>query len=240
MDQSTRLQYLAAMGVDVWVPRHPMPYSVGLTSVDLGVDSALVTNAEHTKATEERFVDSDAWLNLQREVEQCQACGLCQTRTQTVFGVGNRQSPWLFIGEAPGQHEDLQGEPFVGKAGLLLNEMMRAIGLNRQDVYIANVLKCRPPNNRDPHVEEVRACHGFLQKQIELIQPRLIVAVGRIAAQNLLQTTQSLSRLRRIVHDYHGIPLVTVPHPAFLLRSPLEKVQAWSDLKFAHATFARI
>ena len=221
MDEATRLQYLQAMGIDVWVPRHQ-------------ADS-------EPMATETSPTDSHhAWTDLQHQVSQCQACDLCKTRTQTVFGVGNHHATWLLIGEAPGQNEDLQGEPFVGKAGQLLNEMLRAIGLEREQVYIANMLKCRPPNNRDPQADEVAACNGFLQQQIALLQPKIILAVGRIAAQNLLKTQQPLSRLRGTQHQLDGIPLVVVHHPAYLLRSLTEKAKAWEDLQFAWSIYQTV
>lgn len=207
MDQATRLQYLEAMGIDVWVKRQTSPAQTENTQTD--------------------------WQTLQHEVQACHACNLSETRTQTVFGVGNRQAEWLLIGEAPGQNEDLQGEPFVGKAGQLLNEMLRAIGLSRQDVYIANMLKCRPPENRDPQIGELKACEHFLHSQIDLIKPRIILAVGRVAAQNLLMTQEPLSRLRGKQHQLRDIPLVVVHHPAYLLRTLSEKAKAWEDLQFA-------
>lgn len=177
------------------------------------------------------------WDELQAEVAACTACPLHQTRTQTVFGVGDRTAAWMVIGEAPGEQEDLQGEPFVGRAGLLLNEMLRAIGLQRQQVYIANILKCRPPKNRDPQPEEVAACESFLQRQLALIRPKIILAVGRIAAQNLLKTAAPIGKLRGTVHDYQGIPMVVTYHPAYLLRTPLEKRKAWDDLRQALYTY---
>lgn len=216
VDHASRLQYLEAMGIQVWESRQPSPASAATASVT-------VDNDHH----------QDLWHTLQQQVTGCHACALAETRTQTVFGVGNQQADWLLIGEAPGQNEDLQGEPFVGKAGQLLNEMLRAIGLSRQQVYIANMLKCRPPNNRDPLVGEVTACNAFLQQQIALIRPKIILAVGRIAAQNLLNTQQPLSRLRGIQHQLQGTPLVIVHHPAYLLRSLTEKAKAWEDLQFA-------
>ena len=225
MDSATRLQYLQAMGIDVWVPRHQPVASGNLTEAI--PDSSLVANQTFGQQKD------TAWQDLQHEVAACHHCSLCETRTQTVFGVGSHHAGWMLIGEAPGQDEDLQGEPFVGKAGQLLTEMLRAIGMQRQDVYIANMLKCRPPRNRDPEAAEVAACNGFLQKQIELLQPKLIVAVGRIAAQNLLNTQQSLTKLRGIRHQFCSTPLVVVHHPAYLLRSPLEKAKAWEDLQFA-------
>lgn len=176
---------------------------------------------------------SQTWACLQSEVSGCTACSLHQSRTQTVFGVGDHTADWMVIGEAPGASEDQQGEPFVGRAGLLLNEMLRAIGLRREQVFIANILKCRPPNNRDPQAVEVDACESFLKRQIELLQPKLILAVGRVAAQNLLKVTTSVGKLRGKRHEYEGIPLVVIYHPAYLLRSPLEKRKAWDDLCFA-------
>ncbi len=177
--------------------------------------------------------DPSAWDHLNQQVTECRRCELCQTRTQTVFGSGNRHAQWLLIGEAPGQQEDLHGLPFVGAAGQLLTEMLRALGLTRDEVYIANVLKCRPPHNRDPKPAEIAACADYLQRQIELIQPQMILAVGRIAAHHLLQTTDSVGKLRGKVHQLAGIPLVVIYHPAYLLRSLLEKRKAWQDLQMA-------
>jgi uracil-DNA glycosylase family 4 len=181
------------------------------------------------------------WEALEQAVPACEQCGLHRTRTQTVFGVGNRDADWMIVGEAPGADEDRQGEPFVGKAGLLLNEMLRAAGFGRSDVYIANILKCRPPNNRDPEEAEVEACAGFLNRQIELISPRLILAVGRIAAQNLLHQDLPVGRLRGTVHRYAdtGIPVVVTYHPAYLLRSPSQKRKAWADLLLARSVTAQ-
>ena len=178
------------------------------------------------------------WEALQARVQSCTRCELHRSRTHTVFGVGDRQADWLVIGEAPGRDEDLQGEPFVGRAGQLLNAMLLAVGLRREQVYIANILKCRPPNNRDPRPEEVLACEPYLLRQIELIRPRLILAVGRIAAQNLLQTDTPIGKLRGRVHRFRdsGIPLIATYHPAYLLRSPLEKRKAWQDLQLAVKT----
>ncbi|MDH5691693.1 MAG: uracil-DNA glycosylase [Gammaproteobacteria bacterium] len=177
----------------------------------------------------------DSWQCIDYEVKQCTACDLHQTRTNTVLGVGNRQADWMIVGEAPGRDEDQQGEPFVGAAGLLLNQMLRAIGLKREQVYIANVLKCRPPNNRDPRPEEVTQCLGFLQRQLDQVQPKMILSVGRHSAQNLLKTEESVGRLRGAVHQFGDkkIPLIVTYHPSYLLRKPLEKRKAWADLQLA-------
>lgn len=177
------------------------------------------------------------WAELKQAVAACQACSLAKTRTQTVFGVGDENADWLFVGEAPGAEEDRRGEPFVGAAGQLLDNMLAAIKLKRGDnVYIANVLKCRPPQNRDPHGEEVVQCDPFLKRQVELIQPRLIVAMGRFAAQSVLNTDAAISSLRGKLHDYNGVPVIVTYHPAYLLRNMPDKAKAWEDLCFARAT----
>ena len=175
------------------------------------------------------------WGSLQAEVTGCTACDLHKTRTQTVFGVGDRNAEWLIVGEAPGAEEDRQGEPFVGRAGQLLNAMLLAIGLKREQVYIANILKCRPPNNRDPRPEEVACCEPFLKRQVALLKPKIILAVGRIAAQNLLKTDTRIGALRgkRYTYADTDIPVVVTYHPAYLLRSPKEKRKAWQDLLYA-------
>ena len=173
------------------------------------------------------------WPALKAAVKECTACGLRAGCTQTVFGVGDESARWLVIGEAPGAEEDKQGEPFVGRAGLLLNSMLAAIGLKREQVYIANVMKCRPPNNRDPKPEEAELCRPFLERQIALIKPTLILAAGRIAAQNLLHTDVTIGRLRGTVHRLGALPVVVTYHPAYLLRSPGEKRKAWADLQLA-------
>lgn len=175
------------------------------------------------------------WDGLAARVAQCTHCSeLSQARTQTVFGVGDRQADWLFIGEAPGAEEDRQGEPFVGRAGKLLDSMLGALGKKRgEGVYIANILKCRPPRNRDPSPEEARACRAYLDRQIQLIRPKILVALGRVAAQNLLDTSDALGSLRGRVLEYRGIPVVVTYHPAYLLRRPLEKRKAWEDLSRA-------
>lgn len=175
------------------------------------------------------------WSELQARVANCHACGLHENRTQTVFGVGDRQADLMVIGEAPGADEDRQGEPFVGRAGQLLNAMLSAIGFAREQVYIANIVKCRPPGNRDPHVEEAAACQPYLQRQIALMEPKLILAVGRVSAHNLLGSDEAVGRLRGRTHriDPGDIPVIVTYHPAYLLRRPQEKSKSWQDLQAA-------
>lgn len=181
------------------------------------------------------------WEALHACVANCQSCSLSKTRTQTVFGVGDQNADWLLVGEAPGAEEDKRGEPFVGQAGKLLDNMLAAIQLKRgENVYIANVLKCRPPENRDPHGEEVVQCDPFLKRQVELIQPKLIVAMGRFAAQSVLNTDASIGSLRGKLHDYHGVPVIVTYHPAYLLRNLPDKAKAWEDLCFARATMRQL
>ena len=187
-----------------------------------------------------RLVSAMSWDELREAVTQCKACELCRHRRQTVFGVGNESAPWLFVGEGPGADEDEQGEPFVGQAGKLLDSMLAAIGIARgREAYIANVVKCRPPGNRTPSADEAAACAPFLDRQIELIHPRLIVALGKTAATRLLATEASLASLRGKVHDYKGTPVLVTYHPAYLLRSLPEKAKAWEDLLFARAVLTR-
>lgn len=183
-----------------------------------------------------RAVPSD-WPGLKAVVKDCEACKLCATRTQTVFGVGVEDAPLMVVGEGPGADEDARGEPFVGKAGQLLDQMLAAIGRSRtQNTYIANVVKCRPPGNRDPESDEVDACRPYLDRQIELVKPRLIVALGRVAAQRLLRSDAPLSRLRGPLYHYGAdrCPVLVTYHPAYLLRSPREKAKSWEDLKRIH------
>ncbi|KNZ32494.1 MAG: DNA polymerase [Methylibium sp. NZG] len=182
------------------------------------------------------------WPELRATVAGCTACRLCQGRTQTVFGVGHLQADWMIVGEAPGEQEDRQGEPFVGKSGQLLGNMLRAIGLTREDapatqqVYIANTLKCRPPGNRNPQPDELAQCEPYLIRQVALVQPKIILAMGSFAVQSLLRNTEPIGRLRGRVHDYHGVPLIVTYHPAYLLRRPEEKARAWDDLCLAVET----
>jgi DNA polymerase len=174
------------------------------------------------------------WTQLKASVASCTACALHAKRNTTVFGVGDENADWLFVGEGPGADEDAQGEPFVGQAGKLLDSMLAAIQLKRgTNVYIANVVKCRPPNNRNPEAAEALACEPYLHRQIELIKPKLIVALGKVAAVNLLARDASVASMRNKVHQYRGIPLIVTYHPAYLLRSLQEKARAWEDLCFA-------
>ncbi len=184
-------------------------------------------------------VDAMDWDALRAAVRDCRRCRLCEQRKQAVFGVGSESAPWLFVGEGPGADEDEKGEPFVGQAGKLLDSMLAALGLKRgREVYIANVVKCRPPGNRVPAPEEAAACAPFLDRQVDLIQPRLIVALGRTAAIRLTGAEASLASLRGRVHAYRGIPLVITYHPAYLLRNLPDKAKAWEDLLFARHTLA--
>jgi DNA polymerase len=199
------------------------------------------TSAPATAPPEDVARDLD-WDALRATVAACQRCELNRTRTQTVFGVGNLHARWMFIGEAPGAEEDRQGEPFVGRAGKLLTSMIRALGLEREDVFIANVVKCRPPGNRDPRPGEAASCRTFLERQVALVNPTLVVAVGRIAAQNLLATETPIAKLRGKVHAFgpQSWPLLVTYHPAYLLRSPSEKRKAWQDLLQARQLFERL
>jgi uracil-DNA glycosylase family 4 len=179
------------------------------------------------------------WSTLRGAVAQCTACKLCKGRKNTVFGVGNQSAHWMIVGEAPGEQEDLQGEPFVGKAGQLLDNMLLAIGLTRspappqRQVFIANTLKCRPPHNRNPEPDELEQCEPYLIRQVALVQPKIILAMGRFAAQSLLRSEEPVGRLRGRVHNYHGVPLIVTYHPAYLLRNLDDKAKAWDDLCLA-------
>lgn len=177
------------------------------------------------------------WSELQRAVANCTACRLHENRSQSVFGVGDEQADWLFVGEGPGAEEDEQGEPFVGQAGKLLDNMLAAIHLKRgSNVYIANTVKCRPPGNRNPQADEMAACAPYLERQIALLQPKLIVALGKVAAQSLLGSDASIASLRGTLHQAHGIPLIVTYHPAYLLRTLPDKARAWEDLCLAVRT----
>ena len=198
----------------------------------------LILPSDSTKDSQQcREIHQMDWDQLKLTVSHCTACPLSQARTHTVFGVGDENANWLFVGEGPGAREDATGEPFVGQAGKLLDQMLAAIRLKRgHQVYITNIVKCRPPNNRNPSLNEARECEPYLTRQIALIKPKLIVALGKVAAQNLLKCDDSISSLRGKVHDYSGIPLIVTYHPAYLLRALPEKAKAWKDLCFAQST----
>ncbi|HEY8538582.1 MAG TPA: uracil-DNA glycosylase [Steroidobacteraceae bacterium] len=243
---SRRLAYLRAMDIDVWERRDRVPtHSPSIEPVAARPEPQAAAAPQVGRL--ENHAAGMGWEALELAVRSCQRCPLHATRTQGVFGVGNRRASWFVIGEAPGADEDRQGEPFVGRAGQLLNSMLKAIGLAREEVYIANILKSRPPNNRDPRPEEVRECIPYLYRQIELVNPKLILCVGRIAAQTLLGTDTPIGKLRGKLHHLPALlpggqprPMVVTYHPAYLLRSPAEKRKAWSDLVLAMQTFERL
>lgn len=221
MDRSKQLNYLQAMGIQPWEPRKK--------TVKSPKQEKVTTRKNTDRLT---AISSMDWDELEKAVATCTACPLYKTRTNPVFGVGNRNADLMVVGEAPGASEDAKGEPFVGRAGKLLNSMLQAIDLSREQIYIANVLKSRPPNNRDPSPEEVSACTPYLQRQIALIKPKLMLAVGRVAAHYLLGTNESMGNLRGREFHYGDlrIPLLITYHPAYLLRAPREKRKAWDDL----------
>jgi uracil-DNA glycosylase family 4 len=241
---SQRLAYLKALDIDVWERRARAP-AVGVAEPEAAIvpetqSDFVAAEARSAPAGNDAVAHLD-WTELEARVSTCTLCTLHATRTRPVFGVGDRNARWMVIGEAPGADEDRQGEPFVGRAGQLLNSMLKAMGLAREQVYIANILKSRPPNNRDPRPEEVRACIPFLYRQIELVNPRMILCVGRIAAQNLLNTDAAIGKLRGRLHKLAtGRPMVVTYHPAYLLRSPGEKRKAWDDLVLAMRTFEQL
>ena len=204
------------MGIDVWLPR-----------------DAAEPDEPEIVAGEVAATASLDWDELRQCIADCSRCELAESRTQTVFGVGSHSADWMIVGEAPGAEEDRRGEPFIGRAGKMLDEMLRAIGQSRESVFIANTLKCRPPNNRDPKPAEAAACRDYLDRQIALVQPKVILAVGKIAAQNLTASDDPVGKMRGYAHDLNGIPLVVTYHPAYLLRSPSQKRKSWSDLCLA-------
>ncbi|MCH9699550.1 MAG: uracil-DNA glycosylase [Gammaproteobacteria bacterium] len=240
MNERQRLNYLQAMGLQQWIVRQPEELSrESEQALPVQMDEISLPECEvhEITVTSDRIIP---WDDLKNQVASCTQCSLHQSRTQTVFGVGDRQADWMLIGEAPGQQEDEQGEPFVGPAGMLLNEILFSLGLQRQTVFIANILKCRPPNNRDPLPDEIQSCSSFLEQQVKHVAPRIILTLGRIAAQNLLHTTESIGRLRGRVHDYQSIPVIVMYHPAYLLRSPTEKRKVLQDLLLAKQTLDQI
>lgn len=250
---------LAEMGVRVWAPKAasapvvravepaestaapapaPMPIAAPSRAAAPGAAAAAAVPLAADRGRADPVLAMD-WPALRAAVAACQACGLCRTRQRTVFGVGHERAPLMIVGEAPGEQEDRQGEPFVGAAGQLLDAMLRAVQRDRtatdaeRTVFIANVLKCRPPSNRNPQPDEVARCEPFLARQVALVQPRLILALGRFAVQSLLKTDKPIGQLRGRVHRYEGVPVVVSYHPAYLLRSPADKGKAWADLCLA-------
>ena len=253
----SQLAMLREIGVRVWVPPPSAVPAMGEATAR-AVDSlaeAIVAEAPPASAPAPARspapthapppvspVATLAWPALRDAVAACNGCRLCEGRRQTVFGVGNERAHWMVVGEAPGEQEDLQGEPFVGKSGQLLDNMLRAIALTRaegppaQQVYIANTIKCRPPGNRNPAPDELAQCEAFLIRQVQLVQPRIILAMGRFAVQSLLRSAEPIGRLRGRVHHYQGVPLIVTYHPAYLLRNPEDKAKAWDDLCLAVET----
>jgi DNA polymerase len=221
----------------------PSPRSVAPVAAAKAVAAALPQRQPAPAGERENAIAAMDWPALREAVAACQACTLCQSRKQTVFGVGHQQAHWMIVGEAPGENEDLQGEPFVGAAGQLLDAMLRALKRSRQpgtpeaQVYIANTLKCRPPRNRNPQPEELAQCEPYLQRQIALVQPKVILAMGKFAIQQLLGTDEAVGRLRGKVHQAQGVPVVVTYHPAYLLRQLSEKAKAWEDLKLAQRVY---
>ena len=220
------------LGIEVWVERNAEP--VIDEPPEQAQSAATVTGGNDDSS-------DPNWNDLKEQVASCRNCELHAGRKQTVFGCGDPAADWMIIGEAPGAEEDRQGEPFVGRAGQLLNSMLAAIGLQREQVYIANILKCRPPNNRDPKTEEVARCESYLRQQIMHIQPRIILALGRVAAQNLLKLDTPIGKMRGRDYLYPDtdIPVVVTYHPAYLLRSPAEKRKSWQDLQLAMASYRK-
>ena len=263
-------QILRAMGLRVWAPSGAPASAEPEASAAPEPKPAVWREAqgkpqqepthEPTQKHERPLIDNEhaqriaslGWPALREAVQACLACGLCQSRKQTVFGVGHPQAHWMVVGEAPGEQEDAQGEPFVGAAGQLLDNMLRALSLTRasgddngpelplaQRAFIANALKCRPPRNRNPEPAELQSCEPFLARQIALVQPRIILAMGRFAVQSLLRSSEPIGKLRGRVHLYRGVPLVVTYHPAYLLRNLPEKARAWEDLCLAASTVER-
>ena len=246
MNSQLRREYLDALGLKTWTLRTARgsadaPSLVIASRAQSAAPAARSAPSPVRDVSATREAGAD-WEELRARVAACTRCSLSATRTQTVFGVGNPHADWLIVGEAPGAEEDRRGEPFVGRAGQLLNSMLHAIGLAREQVYIANVLKCRPPGNRDPNLTEAAECLPYLERQIALLKPKIMLAVGRIAAQNLLGTEKTLGALRQQVHRFglSQVPLVVTYHPAYLLRTPTEKRKAWEDLKFARDVISRV
>ena len=240
---SRREDFLHEMGLGpVWRLRHPAPPDApaatqGSETAVQSESPALQPMPAQDAGERAAGIARMSWSELKSAVASCSACGLCRTRTHTVFGVGDELADWMIVGEAPGSEEDARGEPFVGQAGRLLDSMLAAIGLKRgQNVYIANVLKCRPPNNRNPGPSEVAQCVPHLVRQIGLVQPKLILAMGRFAAQTLLNSDASIASMRGKVYRCQGVPTIVTYHPAYLLRNLIDKAKSWEDLCFARRT----
>lgn len=256
MDFASRSRYLQALGLEAWTLRRadapatiappaaavPAPGPAAPMSPPKAAaakDAAPPPHGAPARVT--RAAPPADWDGLRAAVAECRLCRLCETRTRTVFGVGPLQAPLMVVGEGPGADEDASGEPFVGRAGKLLDEMLRAIGRSRQsDTFIANVVKCRPPGNREPAEDEAEACRGYLEQQLRLVRPRLIVALGRVAAQRLLVTDTPIGKMRGQTYTWgpEGTPLMVTYHPAYLLRNPVEKAKSWEDLKRVHRFLA--
>jgi uracil-DNA glycosylase len=254
----SQLAMLREIGVRLWVPPEADEVVTPLAGVpshpttapEVGAPLAAHPRIDGTESAPIRPPDAPGastvatldWPALREAVAGCTACKLCEGRRQTVFGVGNERAHWMIVGEAPGEQEDRQGEPFVGKSGQLLDNMLRAIALTRGDaeparqVYIANTVKCRPPGNRNPESDELAKCEPFLVRQLQLVQPKIILAMGAVAVQSLLRSTEPVGRLRGRVHRYQGVPLIVTYHPAYLLRNPADKAKAWDDLCLAVET----
>ncbi len=234
-----RADILAELGLTpIWLHRERLDEPGAVPELQRQTTSP-PQNPDVSGVTDALPVGSMDWAALKGAASKCIACALHEKRKQAVLGVGDEQADWLFVGEAPGAEEDARGEPFVGQAGRLLDNMLKAIGLTRgKNVYIANVVKCRPPGNRNPAPQETQACQAFLDRQVALIQPRLIVALGKVAANTLLGRSGTLGSMRKTVHDYRGIPLIVTYHPAYLLRTLTDKAKAWEDLCYAVETMS--
>ena len=246
---------LAEMGTPLWfapeveVEAEPAVFALKLPQQSVAQLAAEVTvSLEQGRSATSRpsGVETMDWPALRAAIIDCRACSLCETRKQTVFGTGHLQAHWMIVGEAPGEQEDRQGEPFVGKSGQLLDNMLRALGLSRnatgdaddpaKQVFIANTLKCRPPGNRNPLPQELNECEPYLVRQIKLVRPKIILAMGRFAVQSLLRTNEPIGKLRGRVHQFQGVPLIVTYHPAYLLRNLEDKAKAWDDLCLARIT----
>jgi DNA polymerase len=232
------------MGLTPWCLRHADPLGADVEApvrTIEPVDPIEPSLNSKTPSASREMPGASSWSELETAVSQCERCALSQGRKQAVFGVGAHDARWLLVGEAPGAEEDRRGEPFVGRAGKLLDAMLEALHVKREEVFITNIVKCRPPGNRDPEPEEAEACRAYLEKQIEWIQPELILALGRVAARNLLDVDTSVGRLRGRVHQGpHATSLVVTYHPAYLLRTPMAKRKVWEDLKLALASAAPV